>query len=85
MNNERVENWQQLRWKILENMHNSEIPLEVEGTDGALRLITLDMAQIDFYESDTDIMKSIGLSPIKYNFPAVIGELIEGGGASRAD
>ncbi len=84
VNNERVENWQQLRWKILENMHNSKISLEVEGTDGALRLVTLDMGQIDFYESDTDVMKSIGLSPIKYNFPAVIGELIEGGGASRA-
>ena len=84
VNNERVENWQQLRWKILENMHNSEISLEVQGTDGALRLTTLNTAQMDFYESDTDIMKSIGLSPIKYNLPAVIGELIEGGGASRA-
>ena len=65
-------------------MHNSEISLEVQGTDGALRLTTLNTAQMDFYESDTDIMKSIGLSPIKYNLPAVIGELIEGGGASRA-
>ena len=84
VNNEGVETWQQLRWKILENMHNSEISLEVEGTDGLLRIATLDMAQIDFYEADTDVIKAIGLSPIKYNFPAIIGELIDGGGASRA-
>jgi regulator of sigma E protease len=79
-----VATWQEARWALLEESLESKT-VEIEATNNNNELLqhTLSFEGID-NDAEIDVLKKIGLEPIKPNIPAVIGEILPDSAAEKA-
>jgi regulator of sigma E protease len=82
---ERIETWQELRWRVLQAaLQREPLRLELEGGQGHLRDATLDLTRYPADEVETDALEHIGLRLYRPPLDPVIGQVVSGGPAERA-
>jgi regulator of sigma E protease len=81
---ERIETWQELRWRALQAaLQREPLRLQLEG-EGQLRDATLDLTRYPADEVETDALEHIGLRLYRPPLDPVIGQVVSGGPAERA-
>ena len=83
---ETIRSWQELRWAMLTHaLDGARIRLVIESGDTALRSERSLSLEATSLEADAgDVLRQIGLKPLRPSIPAVIGRVLEGSAASRA-
>jgi regulator of sigma E protease len=78
-----VRSWNELRWVLLQSaVAGRPITLEVESTDAARRVLTLDATALASGDLDGDVIGRLGVVP--YSGPPRVGRVAEGSAAGRA-
>jgi regulator of sigma E protease len=79
-----VQTWQDARWLLLNaSLEKPQVDIETTDSHQTLQLNTLRFSGIN-NDAEQDILSKLGLSMIKPNLPAVIGELLPDSAASAA-
>ncbi len=87
INQEPVQAWSELRWRLLQAALRSErvemtFTRESNAAQGGTQLAVMDFRGVDAAEPEQDLMTHLGLQP--WRPPARLGEIISGGPASKA-
>lgn len=82
---QRVDTWQDLRWRVLEASLQRE-PLTVEVSDARRRVSThvLDFRGLPELEANGDLLARIGLQLYRPPLPPVLGKVVDDSPAARA-
>jgi len=81
--NQPVATWQDVRWMLLQaSADSASVGLKVLYGDREYHLHQLAITASDDIEQD--ILQKLGLNPFRPSVPAVVGEVIEGSAASKA-
>ena len=81
---EKVNSWQEARWKILEQMHSANLNLRVKRNTSQPADIFLNLDDIDLSKSNVNYLELIGIIPKKLEIPAIVGKTVENGSAQRS-
>jgi regulator of sigma E protease len=82
---ERVETWQELRWRVLQAaLQRQALRLETVGERGQAGEATLDLRGYPADEVESDALERIGLRLFRPKLEPVIGEVVGGSAAERA-
>lgn len=77
--------WDAARTALLKgSLGGGSIELEVAGSDGATRLVALDLAGLPLDLEGGDLLPGLGIEPWRPSIPAVIGEVVPGEPAEQA-
>lgn len=84
-NDTKIKSWQDLRWYIMEQTGTTRpIELTVVNADKNQVNYTLSMQNFHSEKVDIDPLEQLGLTPYQEVLPAVIGQLVDEGAASKA-
>jgi regulator of sigma E protease len=82
---EQVEDWQDLYWLVLKRgLQNHVMTVETQDPSDQVSYRRLDVTGVDLADVDRDPMTRIGLLRYMPALPAVIGQVVAGGGAAAA-
>lgn len=85
VNGERVETWQEFRWKLLNlALDKQVVTIETINASREIGFRKLDLAGVVVDQAERDITAQLGLSLLRPRLPAVLGRLSEGGPAESA-
>ncbi len=77
--------WQRLAMTLLDvGFTRDDVPVAVEGEDGARRDHVLDLAAEPALRETTDILGTVGLRPYAPRILSTLGDVVDGGPADRA-
>ena len=84
INGEPVQSWQEARWILLENsLDNKAVTIEAISDNNDIHLHTLHFDGIS-NDPEIDVLEKVGISMVKPNLPAIIGEILPGSAAEHA-
>jgi regulator of sigma E protease len=85
VNGEEVRSWEELRWRILQDLADSrESQLQIQRKNGSQEILSLATHQLDIDTLDKDPIRLLGLTIEPPALPPVIGRLLPNMPAERA-
>lgn len=85
VNGEEVRSWEELRWRILQDLADSrESQLQIQRKNGSQEILALATHQLDIDTLDKDPIRLLGLTIEPPALPPVIGRLLPNMPAERA-
>jgi regulator of sigma E protease len=83
---EPTQTWNDVRWVLLkEAVKREAVAMEVESERGTHATRRLDLASITKDDLDRDFLRKLGLRPFRPQAPAVLGRVMPGSAAERAN
>ena len=74
-----VETWQQTTIQLLDKaLKQGSVSATLENKDLDKRVVTLDLSDTKHLLSEGNLLEKIGITPWRYHYPAIFGELTEG-------
>ena len=86
INGKPTPSWQDVRWVLLDAvLQSGDVKLEMRTAQGETVQRVLDISTLTAADLDSDFLGKLGLQPYQPVVKAVIGKLVEGGVAQRAE
>ena len=86
INGAAMPDWQEVRWAMLElALQKATVQMEVKSAQGELARHVLDTGSLTANDLDGNFLLKLGVQPYQPLLPPVIGQVLPGGVAQRAD